>query len=67
VTTASPSIWRIRLVREIAAVLALKLVLLFAIKVIWFSPATPVDPAQQTGAHLLGTRSSIPHLEESPR
>ena len=60
--------WRIPLVRELAVVLLLKLALLMAIKVIWFSaPSEPADA--QVGAHLLGglETTSLQPNEESPR
>lgn len=62
--------WRIALVREIAAILLIKLVLLFAIKAIWFdAPTVPEDGLSRVATHLLGNSSteSPPRTEESPR
>ena len=69
--SAPASVWRLPLVREIAAILLIKLVLLFSIKAIWFSaPTIPVDGVAQVAGHLLGSKPSTPNLpapEETPR
>lgn len=62
--------WRIPLVRELAVVLLLKLVLLLAIKAIWFdAPSAPADAEARVGTHLLGgpQTTSLQPNEESPR
>ena len=63
--------WRVPLVREIAAILVIKLILLFSIKSVWFdAPTVPVDGVDQVAGHLLGKQTStptLPALEEKPR
>ncbi|MWV16748.1 hypothetical protein F3I16_11920 [Pseudomonas sp. L-22-4S-12] len=67
--TIQPSIWRIALVREIAAILLIKLALLFAIKAIWFdAPTVPEDGLNRVAHHLLSNAGSpSPSTEETPR
>ena len=63
--TRPPSPWRLPLMREITAILLIKLVLLLAIKVIWFdAPTIPENGAARVGAHLFNESS---RTEESPR
>lgn len=66
---AHPSVWRIPLVREIAAIVLIKLVLLFSIKAIWFdAPTVPEDGMNRVATHLLGNANTDPQrTEESPR
>ena len=62
--------WRIPLVRELAAILLIKLVLLLAIKHIWFdAPTVPLEGTAQVAAHLLSPVNTPPSpaLEETPR
>ena len=64
--------WRIPLVRELAAILLIKLVLLLVIKHIWFdAPTVPFEGTAQVAAHLLSPvntpPSPSPALEETPR
>lgn len=62
--------WRIPLVRELAAILLLKLVLLLVIKHIWFdAPTVPPDGTAQVAAHLLRPAATQPSpaIEETPR
>lgn len=67
-STTPPSPWRIPLVREMGVVLLLKLVILLAIKMVWFSePTVPLDGSERVGAHLLGTPNSLTLNEEKPR
>lgn len=66
---AHPSIWRIALVREISAILLIKLVLLLSIKAIWFdAPTVPEDGLNRVAHHLLSNAGSqSPSTEETPR
>ena len=62
--------WRIPLVRELAAILLIKLVLLLVIKHIWFdAPTVPLDGTAQVAAHLLSPAAPLPlpAIEETPR
>ena len=62
--------WRIPLVRELAAILLIKLVLLLVIKHIWFdAPTVPPDGTAQVAAHLLRPAAILPSpaIEETPR
>ena len=62
--------WRIPLVRELAAILLIKLVLLLVIKHIWFdAPTVPPDGTAQVAAHLLSPAAPLPlpAIEETPR
>ncbi|MBB3101760.1 cytochrome oxidase putative small subunit CydP [Azomonas macrocytogenes] len=53
---STTSHWRIPLVRELAIVLAIKLVILIAIKMIWFTePTSPVNGSVRVNERLLGT------------
>ncbi|PWU26397.1 hypothetical protein DK254_27895 [Pseudomonas sp. RW407] len=64
----SASIRSPKLVRELAAIVLIKLALLLAIKAIWFDhPTLPVEGERQVSAHLLGTPAptSTP-AKESP-
>ncbi|SDJ34493.1 hypothetical protein SAMN05216189_1015123 [Pseudomonas delhiensis] len=64
----SASIRYPKLVRELAAIVLIKLALLLAIKAIWFAhPTLPVEGERQVSAHLLGTPAptSTP-AKESP-
>ncbi|WP_275626871.1 cytochrome oxidase putative small subunit CydP [Pseudomonas sp. 273] len=64
----SASIRSPKLVRELAAIVLIKLALLLAIKAIWFDhPTLPVEGQRQVSAHLLGTPAptSTP-AKESP-
>ena len=66
----SKSPWRIPLVREISAILVIKLIILFSIKAIWFTePIVPVNGAQRFDAHLFQNASTHSPLatEEKPR
>lgn len=67
--TVQPSIWRIALVREITAILLIKLVLLLTIKAIWFdAPTVPVDGLNRVANHLLSNAGSqSENTEETPR
>ena len=57
--------WRLPLVREITAILLLKLALLLGIRAIWFdAPTIPENGSERVGAHLL---NESPRNEESPR
>ncbi|SDH82616.1 cytochrome oxidase putative small subunit CydP [Pseudomonas panipatensis] len=62
--------WKIPLVREIAVILLIKLVLLMAIKVIWFdTPSASAEQPQQVFEHLLGSAPTPPNAspKENPR
>ncbi|WP_374415322.1 cytochrome oxidase putative small subunit CydP [Ectopseudomonas oleovorans] len=61
--------WRIRLVREIAVILLIKLTLLLSIKAIWFNePTVPEDGQQRVEHHLFGQPAPLSiHTEETPR
>jgi len=65
--------WRVPLVRDLGIVLLLKLVLLLAIKAVWFSePTLPENGGARVGEHLLGApRASLQSPaalnEEEPR
>jgi hypothetical protein len=49
------SLWRIPLAREIAVILLIKLILLFAIKIIWFDAATtPKNGVQRMDQQFFG-------------
>lgn len=59
--------WRHALVREIAVILAIKLILLLAIKAIWFdAPTVPVEGAARTAAHLFDSPLPPSATEEKP-
>jgi len=59
------SLWRIPLVREIAVILAIKLVLLLGIKALWFdAPTVPKNGTEQVSQRLLGTSESPSSLIE---
>ena len=70
-TTPPPqSPWQIPLVREIAAILLIKLVILLSIKAIWFTePTVPTDGTHRFDAHLFqpATPTPITPTEETPR
>ncbi len=52
----STSHWRIPLVRELAVVLTIKLIILIAIKMIWFTePTAPLKGSEKVSERLLGT------------
>ncbi len=64
--------WRIPLVRELAAILAIKLAILMTIKMVWFTdPMMPVNGNEKVSERLLGTtgaNSQPLHVdEESPK
>ncbi len=51
----APSPWRLPLVRELAVILAIKLVLLLGIRAIWFdAPTRPENGSARVGERLLG-------------
>nr|WP_298137130.1 cytochrome oxidase putative small subunit CydP [uncultured Pseudomonas sp.] len=68
---APKSPWRTPLVREIGAIVLIKLVILFSIKAIWFpAPTVPEHGTERFAGHLLGTLAPPPSslaTEEKPR
>jgi len=69
-TEKPQSPWQIPLVREIAAILLIKLVILLSIKAVWFSePTVPSNGAQRFDAHLFQPAAPAPitPTEETPR
>ena len=63
----SASIRYPKLVKELAAILLIKLVLLLAIKAIWFDhPPLPVGGGRPVRAHLLGTPDPVSTPTSSP-
>lgn len=59
--TQPRSIWKIPLVKELAIILALKLVILFSIKAIWFNePTVPVNGTEKINQHLFGAQAPSP-------
>ena len=67
---ASQSPWRIPLVREITAILLIKLALLLSIKAIWFDqPTLPENGTERLDSHLFSRPAtpSSPLAEETPR
>ena len=67
---APRSPWRLPLVREITAILLIKLALLLGIKAIWFDqPTLPENGTERLDSHLF-TRPATPSsplAEEKPR
>ena len=67
---APRSPWRLPLVREVTAILLIKLALLLGIKAIWFDqPTLPENGTERLDSHL-STRPATPSsplAEETPR
>ncbi|WP_049269388.1 MULTISPECIES: cytochrome oxidase putative small subunit CydP [Pseudomonadaceae] len=67
---APRSPWRLPLVREITAILLIKLALLLGIKAIWFDqPTLPENGTERLDSHLFSRPAtpSSPLAEETPR
>ena len=69
--SSTASVWRIPLVRELAVILLIKLVLLLAIKTIWFNaPTVPIEGTEQVATHLFAVPappSPAVATKETPR
>ena len=67
---APRSPWRLPLVREVTAILLIKLALLLGIKAIWFDqPTLPENGTERLDSHLFSRPAtpSSPLAEETPR
>ena len=69
--SSTASVWRIPLVRELAVILLIKLVLLLAIKTIWFNaPTISLAGSEQVATHLFAvpvSPSPSAATKETPR
>ncbi|MFW9606452.1 MAG: cytochrome oxidase putative small subunit CydP [Pseudomonas sp.] len=58
--------WRLPLVRELAAILLIKLALLLGIRALWFNePTLPVNGTQRTSDHLFTPAPTAPPVSSS--